>query len=79
MALPQEGCLLWNTTFMGYKVCAYTNILTPTTQNHVPRIFWFGDHSSCTLLVLPQDFAITRAWYFVLRNTTKLAYHSKNA
>ena len=70
--------LLWNTSFMGCKECTYTNIVTPTTQSHVPSIFWFSDHGSCTLLVLLQDFAITRAWYYVLRNTTKPAYHSKN-
>ena len=43
-----------------------------------PSLFWWGDHGSCNHLVLLQDFAITRAWYSVLRDTTKPAYHSKN-
>ena len=43
-----------------------------------PSLFWWGDHGSCNHLVLSQDFAIARAWYSVLRDTTKPAYHSKN-
>ena len=40
--------------------------------------FWSGDHGSCDYLVLLQGFAITRAWYYVLRDTTKPTYHSMN-
>jgi hypothetical protein len=40
--------------------------------------FRSGDHGSCNYLVLSQGFAITRAWYYVLRDTTIPAYHSKN-
>ena len=40
--------------------------------------FRSGDHGSCYYLVLLQGFAITRAWYYVLRDTTIPAYHSKN-
>ncbi len=40
--------------------------------------FWFGDHGSCQYLVLPQNCVIAQAWYLVLRDTTKHAYHSKN-
>ena len=63
--LGREG-LLWNNNFMGCKLCAYTNMVTPTMQIlhlvsirrcHVPSIFWFGDHGSCQYLVLPQGYA----------------------
>ena len=84
VALGEEVC--FGTPIHGVQAVCVTNI-TPATQilhlvsigrRHVPSLFWWGDHGSCNHLVLSQDFAITRDWYSVLRDTTKPAYHSKN-
>ena len=82
-----RGGLLWNINSWGAS-CSVAPILSPllcksctwSVSDDVmfPSLFWWGDHSSCNHLVLSQDFAITRTWYSVLRDTTKPAYHSKN-
>ena len=82
-----RGGLLWNINSWGAS-CSVAPVSSPLLRKSCtwsvsddvmfPSLFWWGDHSSCNHLVLSQDFAITRTWYSVLRDTTKPAYHSKN-
>ena len=82
-----RGGRLWNTNSWGAS-CGVAPISSPLLRKSCtwsvlddvmfPSLFWWGDHGSCNHLVLLQDFDITRAWYSVLRDTTKPAYHSKN-
>ena len=84
VALGEEVC--FGTPIHGVQAVCVTNI-TPAAQTCTLSVsvevkfhctFRSGDHGSCNYLVLSQGFAITRAWYSVLRDTTKPAYHSKN-
>jgi hypothetical protein len=70
LALPWERRSALEQQFHGVRLCAYTYI-TPITQTFSWSAFdnvmlnctsWFGNHGSCQYLVLPQDFAIARAW-----------------
>ncbi len=81
-----RGGLLWNTNLWGascvrtpsspllHKTCTLS--VSVVVKFHCT--FWSGDHGSCNCLVLSQGFAITRAWYYVLRDITIPAYHSLN-
>ena len=87
LVLPWERRSALEHQFLGCKLWRSTNIVTPATQilylvsigrRHVPSIFWWGDHGSYQYLVCRKVLPITRAWYFVLRDTTEPACHSKN-
>jgi len=86
VALGEEVCF-GTQKFWGASCARSTNMVTPATQilylvsigrRHVPSIFWWGDHGSYQYLVRRKVLPITRAWYFVLRDTTEPACHSKN-